>query len=65
MLDYSAFFLTLAEKEVRQSQLIKAGVVRKDIIHRMRHNKNIELKHIDSICCYLDVPIEKVVQIKR
>ncbi|RSL29079.1 XRE family transcriptional regulator [Salibacterium salarium] len=63
-IDFSPLFLTLEEKGMKQNEIYH--IVSKTTVNKMKHgNGNVWLSLVADLCAELDVPIEKVVQIKR
>lgn len=57
LLDY------LDRKGLSVNHLYEVGIITDNAAQNIRKGKPVSLKHIDSICNYLNLPIEKVVEI--
>lgn len=62
MINYSPFFKTLNELNMKPSDL-RGVILTSDTLAKFRKNEPVNLTTIDRICIYLRVPIEKVVRI--
>jgi DNA-binding Xre family transcriptional regulator len=67
MIDYTPLRVTLAEKNLKISCLetVKGGPLNSRTVSKLRNNKSVNLTTIESVCEFLDVPIEKIVEIRR
>lgn len=66
MISYNPLKITLFEKGLRLKDLEvdNGGVLNKRTVSKLRHNKTMNIESIERVCLFLDVPIEKVVEIK-
>jgi len=62
MISYEPFYRTLREKDVTEYQLIYKHGVSANILHRMKHGKNITLKTLDTFCFILDCGISDIIE---
>lgn len=67
MITYKPLRITLAEKDMvlRDLQVNDGGVLNKRTVSKLRHDMPMNLESIRKICLFIDVPIEKVVEIIR
>ncbi|MFZ4454271.1 helix-turn-helix domain-containing protein [Salibacterium aidingense] len=63
MIDFTPLFETLKEKGMKKSDLYE--ILDEVTVSKFSKNVSFRLDTIEKVCLYLDVPIEKVVQIKR
>ncbi|PEA75116.1 helix-turn-helix domain-containing protein [Bacillus wiedmannii] len=64
MIDYSPFHETLKEKEMVISDL-RGTILNARTIANINKGMSVNLSTIEEICLHLDVPIEKVVSIRK
>lgn len=66
MISYDPLKETLRELglELRDLDTERGGVINKRTVSKFRHNKTLNITSIERVCLFLDVPIEKVVEIK-
>ena len=50
MISYEPFYKTLLDKDITEYQLIFKHGFSANILHRMKHGKNITLKTLDTLC---------------
>ena len=62
MIDYEPFYETLLRKNITEYQLIYKEGISANILHRMKHGKNITLKTLDTLCCILDCGIDDIIK---
>lgn len=65
MISYSKLFKTLDEKGVSLIELERGIGMSSSTTAKFRKGQAVQLSIIEKICKYLDVPIEKVVEIKK
>lgn len=63
MVSYRPLFITLAEKELSVNSLYENKIISSATQAKFRKNKSMGIDLIAKVCKYLDVPIEKVVEI--
>lgn len=63
MIDYSPLWETMQKKSISTYTLIKDYQFSKGTLDSLKHNRNVTLYTIDTLCQILQVPIEKVVAI--
>lgn len=64
MIDYSPLWQTLKEKNLTTYWLIQQHGFSKGTLNSLKHNKNVTLNTIELLCQILQVPIQKIVEIK-
>ncbi len=64
MISYKPLKVTLAEKEISRKELAKACGISTMTMARIDKGEQIGLNILDKICQYLQVPLNKVVEIK-
>ena len=64
MISYKPLKITLAEKEISRKELAKACNISTMTMARIDKGEQIGLNILDKVCQYLQVPLDKVVQIK-
>ena len=65
MISYAPFYRTLLAKNVTESNLIYKQGISANILHRMKHGKNITLKTLDTLCFILDCDISDIIEYVR
>lgn len=67
MITYKPLRITLAEKDMalKELQIDGGGVLNKRIVSKLRHDLPMNINSIRKVCLFLNVPIEKVVEIIR
>ncbi len=61
MISYAPFYETLYQKNITEYQLIFRHGVSANILHRMKHGKNITLKTLDTLCFILDCNVSDII----
>jgi DNA-binding Xre family transcriptional regulator len=64
MISYEPLFTTLEEKNSKLIDLINAGLFSTRTAAKFRKGESVQLTTIETICKYLNVPVEKVVRIE-
>ena len=64
MISYKPLKVTLAEKEISRKELSKACNISTMTMARIDKGEQIGLNILDKVCQYLEVPLDKVVEIK-
>jgi DNA-binding Xre family transcriptional regulator len=64
MINYEPLFTTLEEKNSKLIDLINAGLFSTRTAAKFRKGESVQLTTIETICKYLNVPVEKVVRIE-
>lgn len=64
MISYKPLKVTLAEKEISRKELAKACNISTMTMARIDKGEQIGLNILDKVCQYLQVPLDKVVEIK-
>lgn len=65
MISYKPLLISLIEKEMglRDLDLANGGVLNTRTVAKFRHNHTLNIDSVDKVCLFLDIPIEKVVEI--
>lgn len=61
MINYSPFFETLEKEHITQYQLMKDYFIPSSTINRIKKNKSITLKSIETLCDVLGCKINDIV----
>ena len=61
MISYEPFYKTLNKKRITQYQLVNKYLIPSSTITRIRNNKSITLKSIESICKILRCNVNDIV----
>ena len=64
MISYKPLKVTLAEKEISRKELAKACNISTMTMARIDKGEQIGLNILDEVCHYLQVPLDKVVEIR-
>lgn len=64
MISYKPLKVTLAEKEISRKELAKACNISTMTMARIDKGEQIGLNILDKVCQYLQVPLDKVVEIR-
>lgn len=64
MISYKPLKITLAEKEISRKELAKACNISTMTMARIDKGEQIGLNILHKVCQYLQVPLDKVVEIK-
>lgn len=64
MISYKPLKVTLAEKEISRKELAKACGISTMTMARIDKGEQIGLNILDKVCQHLQVPLDKVVEIK-
>lgn len=64
MISYEPMFKTLKEKGISLIDVEKGIGISSKVTAKFRKNENVSLETIARICEYLEVPIEKVIEVK-
>jgi DNA-binding Xre family transcriptional regulator len=67
LISYKPLKLTLVHKGMKITDLetIKGGPLNGRTVSKLRNDQTMNIESIAKICMYLDVPIEKVVEVVR
>ncbi|MEG1243176.1 MAG: helix-turn-helix domain-containing protein [Oscillospiraceae bacterium] len=65
MISYEPFYRTLLAKNVTEYSLIYKHGFSANILHRMKHDKNITLKTLDTLCFILDCDVSDIIKYTR
>ncbi|OYD08578.1 helix-turn-helix domain-containing protein [Paludifilum halophilum] len=64
MISYEPLFNTLEEKDAKLIDLLNANLFSSRTAAKFRKGESVQLSTIETLCKYLDAPIEKVVRIE-
>jgi DNA-binding Xre family transcriptional regulator len=64
LISYEPLFRTLESKNVKLIDLVRECKLSSGTVAKFAKNETVRLDIIDRVCCYLKVPIERVVEIK-
>lgn len=64
MISYEPLFNTLNEKGLKMNDLRSSGILHGTTAAKMKRNEMVTLDKIEEICLALDIPVEKVIEIK-
>lgn len=62
MISYQPFYQTLLKRGVTEYHLIYKEGISANILHRMKHGRNITLKTLDTLCFILDCEILDIIE---
>lgn len=62
MIKYDRLWKTMRKKGISQYDLSKKYHVNNALLHKLRHNLNIEVFTLDKLCNILDCQIEDIVE---
>lgn len=62
MISYRPFYQTLLKRDMTEYHLIYKEGVSANILHRMKHGKNITMKTLDTLCFILDCDVSDIVE---
>ena len=62
MISYRPFYQTLLKRGITEYHLIYKEGISANILHRMKHGKNITLKTLDTLCFVLDCEISDLIE---
>jgi len=62
MISYKPFYRTLFEKGITEYHLIYKEGISANILHRMKHGKNITMKTLDTLCFILDCKVSDIIE---
>ena len=65
MITYEPFYRTLLKKNITEYHLIYKEGISANILHRMKHGKNITLKTLDTLCEILDCSVSDIVEYRK
>ena len=65
MISYAPFYETLYKKNITEYQLIFHHGVSANILHRMKHGKNITLKTLDTLCFTLNCNVSDIIRYEQ
>ena len=63
MYDYEPLWTTLSEKGVSTYRLINEYGISKGTLDSLKHNRNVTVNTLDTLCQILEVPVENIVNI--
>ena len=62
MISYRPFYQTLLKRGMTEYHLIYKEGVSANILHRMKHGKNITMKTLDALCFILDCDVSDIIE---
>jgi len=62
VISYEPFYRTLLERGITEYHLIYKEGISANILHRMRHKKNITMKTLDTLCFILDCKVSDIIE---
>jgi len=62
MISYQPFYQTLSERGITEYHLIYKEGFSANILHRMKHGKNITIKTLDTLCFILDCEVSDIIK---
>lgn len=65
MISDRPFYQTLLKRGMTEYHLIYKEGVSANILHRMKHGKNITMKTLDALCFILDCDVSDIVEYVR
>ena len=65
MISYTPFYKTLLRKNITEYHLTYKEGISANIIHRMKHGKNITLKTLDTLCFILDCDLADIIEYRK
>jgi len=65
MISYEPFYHTLLKRGITEYQLIYKEGFSSNILHRMKHGKNITLKTLDTLCFILDCEVSDIIKYEK
>jgi len=65
MISYDPFYKTLLRKNITEYYLIYKQGISANILHRMKHGKNITLKTLDTLCFILACDVSDIIEYRK
>lgn len=62
MISYRPFYQTLLRQGITEYHLIYKQGFSANILHRMKHGKNITMKTLDTLCSILECDVSDVIE---
>ena len=62
MISYRPFYETLLKKGITEYHLIYKQGVSANILHRIKHGKNITLRTLDTLCQILNCSVSDIIE---
>lgn len=62
MIKYGKFWETLQKRGITTYQLTESYNVNKELLHRLRHNQNVEVNTIDKLCNLLGCGVADIME---
>lgn len=62
MISYAPFYKTLIDKKITEYNLINKQGVSSKTLHRMKHEKAITTKTLDTLCSILDCNVGDIIE---
>jgi len=64
VISYDPLFRTINKNNMQLIDLVRECKLSPATVAKFKKNQSVTLETINKVCCYLQVPIEEVVQIK-
>ena len=61
MISFRPLRIYCMDNKIKLSHVIKACKLSMKFVTKINNDENIELKSLDKICLYLDIPVEQAV----
>ena len=62
MISYRPFYQTMLKRGLTEYNLIYKEGFSANILHRMKHGKNITIKTLDTLCFILDCDVSDIIE---
>ena len=62
MISYRPFYQTMLKRGLTEYNLIYKEGFSANILHRMKHGKNITIKTLDTLCFILDCEVSDIIE---
>ena len=62
MISYRPFYETLLKKGITEYHLIYKQGISANILHRIKHGKNITLRTLDALCQILNCSVSDIIE---
>ena len=62
MISYRPFYETLLKKGITEYHLIYKQGISANILHRIKHGKNITLRTLDTLCQILNCSVSDIIE---
>jgi len=62
LIRYDRLWKTMDQRGVTQYDLYTHHDINRSVLHRLRHNLNVEVNTIDKLCSILDCTVEEIME---